>query len=134
MQKIELESSLTYDQGRDQRGFIADVAPSWRQVDTNIQDTLWSSNFLDSSFENGQYTNGTSLNGEFGYGFEFLQGDGLMTPISRFKISSNQSYEYQIGTRLGLGSNANFELSGIQRNNTSGTYSTAVRLNGGLNW
>ena len=53
VQKIELESSLAYDQGRDQRGFIAEVVPSWGQVDTNIQDTLWSSNILDSNFETG---------------------------------------------------------------------------------
>ena len=134
VQRVTISSSLNYDRNTDNQGFIVDVSPTWGYVDENIQDTLWSSDILDSNFENGQYSNGASLNSEFGYGFEFLQGDGLVTPISGFEISSNQDYEYLIGTRLGLGSNANFELSGIQSKNTSGSNSSTVRLEGRFNW
>ena len=105
---------MNYDRNTDHQGFIVDISPTWGYVDTNIQETLWSSNILDSNFETGQYSNGASLNSEFGYGFEILQGDGLITPISGFNISSNQDYEYLIGTQVEFGSNANFELSGIQ--------------------
>ena len=134
LQKATINSSLNYDRGSDNLGFIVDVSPKWGYVDVNIQDTLWSNNILDTNFENGQYSNGVSLVSEFGYGLNILSGDSVLTPFSGIEISENQSYEYLIGTRLGLGSNANFELSGIQRNNTSGTNSTAVRLNGSLNW
>ena len=134
VQRVTISSSLNYDRNTDNQGFIVDVSPTWGYVDENIQDTLWSRNILDSNFENGQYSNGASLNSEFGYGFEFLQGDGLVTPISGFEISSNQDYEYLIGTRLGLSSNANFELSGIQSKNTSGSNSSTVRLEGRFNW
>ena len=134
VQKIELESSLTYDHGRDQRGFIAEVAPSWGQVDASIQNTLWNSNSLDSDFEQGQYSKGTSLTSEFGYGFDILQGDSTLTPISGFEISSNQDYEYLLGTRLNLGSNAHFDLTGT-RNYTIDRYdSTKVSLEGTINW
>ena len=134
VQKIELESSLIFDRGRDQRGIIAEVAPSWGQVDSSIQNTLWNSNSLDLNFETGHYSNDASLNSEFGYGIEILQGDGLITPISGFEISSNQDYEYLIGTRLGLGANANFELSGIQSINSIGDIINKVRIKGGLSW
>ncbi len=134
VQKVEVKSSLSYDRGTDKRGIIVEVSPTWGYIDANIQDTLWSGDILDSNFENGQYSNGASLNSEFGYGFEFLQGDGLITPISGFEVSSNQDYEYLIGTRLGLGLNANFELSGIQSKNTSGSNSSTVRLEGRFNW
>ena len=134
VQRVTISSSLNYDRGSDNLGFIVDVSPKWGYVDANIQDTLWSNNILDTNFETGQYSNGVSLISEFGYGLNILSGDSVLTPFSGIEISENQSYEYLIGTRLGLGSNANFELSGIQRNNTSGTNSTAVRLNGSLNW
>ena len=134
IQKIDIESSLTYDHGRDQRGFIAEVAPSWGQIDASIQNTLWDSGSLDSDFEHGQYSNGTSLTSEFGYGFDIFQGNGTLTPISGIAISTNQDYEYLLGTRLGLGSNANFELSGRQEQSTTGTNSTKVQFEGSLNW
>ena len=134
VQRVTISSSLNYDRNTDNQGFIVDVSPTWGYVDSNIQDTLWSSDIIDSNFENGQYSNGASLNSEFSYGFEFLQGDGLVTPISGFEISSNQDYEYLIGTRLSLGSNANFELSGIQSKNSSGSNSSTVRLEGRFNW
>ena len=134
IQKIDIESSLTYDHGRDQRGFIAEVAPSWGQIDASIQNTLWDSSSLDSDFEHGRYSNGTSLTSEFGYGFDILQGNSTLTPISGFSISTNHDYEYLIGTRIGLGTNANFELAGRQEQNNTGTNSTKVQLEGRLNW
>ena len=82
----------------------------------------------------GQDSNGASLNSEFGYGFEILQGDGLITPISGFEVSNNLSHEYFIGTRLEFSSIANFELSGVQEHNTTNKNSTTVRLEGQLNW
>ena len=134
VQKIEIESSLTYDHGRDQRGFIAEVAPSWGQVDASIQNTLWNSNSLDSDFEHGQYSNGTSLTSEFGYGFDILQGDSTLTPISGFAISTNQDYEYLLGTRLNLGSNTQFSLTGSRNHNFDSNDSTKVSLEGTINW
>ena len=134
VQKIELESSLTYDQGRDQRGFIAEVAPSWGQVDASIQNTLWNSNSLDSDFEQGHYSNGTTLTSEFGYGFDILQGDSTLTPISGFAVSTNQDYEYLLGTRLNLGSNTQFSLTGSRNHNFDSNDSTTVSLEGTINW
>ena len=134
VQKIQLDSSLTYDLGSDQRGFIAKVAPSWGQVDGNIQNTIWSNNIPDSSFVSNQYANGTSLSSEFGYGLKILQGDGLITPIGGFEISNNHNHEYRLGTRVELWSNTHFELSGIQGKNSTGTNSTAIHLDGRLNW
>ncbi len=134
IQKIKIESSLTYDYGVDQRGLIAEVAPSWGQIDASIQNTLWDSNSLDSDFEHGRYSNGTSLTSELGYGFEILQGESTLTPISGFAVSTDQDYEYLLGTRLGLGPNTNIELLGIQEYNTAGNTTTSVHLNGKLNW
>ncbi len=134
VQRIKLDSTLTYDHGSNQHGFFAEAASFWVQSDANIQESLWNSNALDSSYESNQYSNGTSLSSEFGYGLEILSGEGILTPISGFEVSNNQGREFLIGTRLGLGSNANFELSGIQGKNTSGINSTRVRFKGSLTW
>ena len=134
VQKIEIDSSLIYDHGRDQRGLIAEVAPSWGQIDASIQNTLWDSSSLDSDFEHGRYSNGTSLTSEFGYGFDILQGDSTLTPISGFSISTNHDYEYLLGTRLNLGSNAHFDLTGTHNYSSDSNDSTKVSLEGRFNW
>ena len=134
VQKMELESSLIYDLGNDKRGILLEVAPKWSTADTDIQDVLWKSNPQDSNFDHHQYSNGISINSELGYGFSIFQGDGLITPISGFDVSTNQAHEYHIGTRLVLGPNTNFELSGVQRKNNIGNKSTAVRLDARMIW
>ena len=133
-QKVTISSSLNYDHSGDERGIIVEVTPSWGYVDTNIQNTLWRNNNLDSNFENNQYTNGTSLSGELGYGLDILDNKSVLTPFSGIEISDNNANQYLIGTRLGLGSNTNFELTGIQEQSITGSNSTKVRLEGRLNW
>ena len=134
VQKVTINSSLNYDRGTDNRGIIVEVSPTWGYIDANIRDTLWSNNILDTNFESGQYSNGASLNSEFGYGLSILSGDSVLTPFSGIEISDNQSYEYLIGARLGFGTNANFELSGIQSKNSIGDIINKVRFGGGLSW
>ncbi len=134
VQKVTINSSLSYDRGTDNRGIIVEVSPTWGYIDANIQDTLWSNNILDTNFETGQYSNGASLTSEFGYGFDILQGDSTLTPISGFAISTNQDYEYQLGTRLNLGSNAQFDLTGSRNHSIDSNDSTTVSLEGTINW
>ena len=134
IQKSIISSSLHYDHGADERGIIVEVSPSWGYIDANIQDTLWSDNILDSNFENANYSNGTSLSGEFSYGLGILDSNSVFTPFSGIEFSDNNKNQYLIGTRFGLGSNANFELAGIQEQSTTGTNSTKVQLEGRLNW
>ena len=133
-QKVTISSSLNYDHSGDERGIIVEVTPSWGYVDTNIQNTLWRNSNLDSNFENSLYTNGTLLSGEFGYGLDILDSNSVLTPFSGIEISNDNANQYLIGTRLGFGSNANFELSGIQEQSKPGSNSTKVRLEGRLNW
>ena len=132
--KMVVKSSLNYDLENDERGFILEIAPSWQQVDASIQDTIWNSNELNSSFERNHYFNGSSVSGELSYGLEILQRNGVLTPLSGFKISANQDYEYLVGTRLELGPNTNFKLSGIQGRDSVGKNSAKVQLEGRLNW
>ena len=133
-QKVTISSSLNYDHSGDERGIIVEVTPSWGYVDTNIQNTLWRNNNLDSNFENNQYTNGTSLSGEFGYGLDILDSNSVLTPFSGIEFSNDNANQYLIGTRLGLGPNTNFELTGIQEQSNTGPNSTKVRFEGRLNW
>ena len=134
IQKAIINSSLNYDRSSDTRGFIIEVTPTWGFVDENIQDTLWSNNILDSNFENGQFSNGISLSGEIGYGLNIFSGDSVLTPFSGIEFSDYNANQYLIGTRLGLGANANFELSGIQEQSTNWNESTKVRFEGRLHW
>ena len=132
--KMVVKSSLNYDLENDERGFILEIAPSWQQVDASIQDTIWNSNELDSSFERNHYFNGSSVSGELSYGLEILQRNGVLTPLSGFKVSANQDYEYLVGTRLELGPNTHFSMTGFQGYDSAGRNSAKVQLEGRLNW
>ncbi len=134
VQKIRLDSSFNYDLGNDQRGIMLEISPSWGQVDASIENTLWESNELDSTFERGRYSNGSSVSGELGYGLELLNDENILTPISGFEITNNQDYEYQLGTRLNLGSNTQFKLTGIRNYAINKHDSTKVLLEGRLSW
>ena len=134
IQQSIISSSLLYDNGADERGIIVEVSPSWGYIEANIQDTLWSDNILDSNFENANYSNGTSLSGEFSYGLGILDNNSVLTPFSGIEFSDNNKNQYLLGTRFGLGSNANFELAGRQEQSTTGINSTKVQFEGRLNW
>ena len=72
VQKIGLNSSLNYDQGHDERGILFEVSSSWGQTDTEIQDSLWTENSLNSANSSELYSNDTKLNTELGYGLNIL--------------------------------------------------------------
>ena len=134
IQKLGLDSSLTFDWGSDKRGWLMEITPAWGQTNANIQNSLWSRNILDANFESGQYTDGTSLNSEIGFGLEILQGNSIITPFGGFDYSDSQGTEYQVGTRMSLGTNAKLNLTGTQSTNSTKIITNKVRLEGSFSW
>ena len=134
IQKLGLDSSLTFDWASDKRGWLIDIAPTWGQTNANIQNSLWSRNVLAANFESGQYTDGTSLNSEIGFGLEILQGSSIITPFGGFDYSDTQGTEYQVGTRMSFGTNAKINLTGTQSINSTKIITNKVQLEGSFSW
>ena len=57
-----------------------------------------------------------------------------VTPFTGFDFSQYQNNEYLIGTRMNIGSIAQFDLTGIQSVSSTGQTSNKVRLEGNLSW
>ena len=134
IQKLGLDGSLSFDWASDKRGLIMEIAPTWGRTNVEVQNSLWSRNILDASFESGHYSDGISLTSEVGFGFEILQGQSVITPFGGYEYSDTQGNEYQIGTRMSFGSNAKLDISGTQRINAVGETSEKILLEGGLSW
>ena len=134
VQKIGLNSSLNYDQGHDERGILFEVSSSWGQTDTEIQDSFWTENNLNSANSSALYSSDTKINTELGYGLNILDNGSSLTPFTGFDFSQYQNNEYLIGTRMNIGSNAQFDLTGTQSVSSMGQTSNKVRLEGKLSW
>ena len=134
VQKIGLNSSVNYDLSGDKQGVLFEFKTSWGQTETGIQNSIWSGNSLNSFDRSGQYSDGTTLNTEIGYGLEIWDGSSLLTLYTGFNISQNQEQEYQIGTHMDIGSNVKWSLTGTQIISATESTVNKVRVEGSLNW
>ena len=134
IQKLGLDGSFSFDLNSNKRGLLLEFAPTWGHTNTNIQNSLWSRNILDANFESGQYTEGTSLRSEIGYGLEILHGHSVLTPFARYGFSDTQGTDYQVGTRMNVGPNAKLSISGTQNVSLIGELHNEGRLEGSIIW
>ena len=134
VQKIGLNSSVNYDFNGDKQGVQFELETFWGQSETEIQDSLWTESYIHSTNVIGSHGIGTRLNTELGYGLNVLDNDGTLTPFTGFEFSQHQGNEYFMGTRVKIGSSAQFDLTGIQSESSTGHTSNKVRLEGSLSW
>ena len=87
IQKMSVNGTLGYDYGNDNLGLTFAISPTWGQTLASAQNTLWSSSILDSNKEVGQYSDGTQVSSELGYGF-------TLGEESR-KLNLYSSYEFE---------------------------------------
>ncbi len=134
VQNIGLNSSMNYDYNDDKQGVLFELETSWGQTETEIQNSIWSGNSLNSYNSGGQYFDGIALDTEIGYGLEIWDRSSLLTPYAGFNISQNQDYEYRIGTLMNIGSNIKWRLTGSQVTNVTAHTVNKVHVEGNLNW
>ena len=134
IQKIAARSTLGYDSGHDDLGLTITISPKWGQTLASAQNTLWNSDILTNKNEIGQYTNGTQINSEVGYGFKLGDHSQTLTVYSGYEFDDQTEDELFLGSRVTFGSNFEFDLEGINELSTNGIESSKLQLNGRMNW
>ena len=93
---------------------------------TRLQRTssLWSRNILESVIEIGHYMDIVHVDTELGYGLNILGDTSRLTPFGGIGYSDDADNKYHVGTRLQLGSDLKFELTGTQETDALEVYIT----------
>ena len=134
IQKWSLFGTVKYDRGNDYLGTIMEISPSYGQMESSNSRSLWSSDILESVSETGQYMDGTKVDTELSYGLSILDDTSQLTPFGGIGYSDDTNNKYHVGTRLQLGSDLKFELTGTQETDTEGTLNQKIKLDGAFNW
>ena len=77
---------------------------------------------------------GVHVDTELGYGLSILGDTSRLTPFGSIGYSNDADYKYHLGTRLQLGSNLKFELTGTQETDAEATLNQKIKLDGAFNW
>ena len=134
VQKISASSTFGFDLGNDKLGTTLTLSPTWGQSSYDAQNNLWDSNILQDDSEMGQYTNGTQIDSEIGYGFAIGDNTGILTLYSGYEFDQQVDDELMVGTRVSIASNFDLDVEGSQEIGTEGSNPTKVQFNGRLSW
>ena len=134
IQKWSLLGSILYDQNSDSRGAMFEIFPSFGQMKSEGNHSLWSSDILESVSDSGQYMDGGRINTDLSYGFSILGDTSRITPFAGYGYSTDETNRFSLGAKLDLGSDVKFELTGLNETNLEGLDYQKIKLDGTLNW
>ena len=134
IQKMSLTGSLGYDYGNDALGLTFAISPTWGQTLASVQNTLWSSNILASDSEIGQYSDGTQISSEIGYGFTLGENSRKLNLYSGFEFDAESDDKLSLGSSVLIGSNLSLDIEGTRAINSQESQTTKYQLNGRLSW
>ena len=134
IQKMNLKGSLEYDYGSDDLGLTFALSPTWGQTQAEIQNSLWSSEILASNNEVGQYTEGTQISSEIGYGFALGEESRQLNLYSSYEFDASSDDELLLGTSLSIGSNLGLDFERTNKIGSPDSAARKYRFNARLSW
>ena len=100
IQKMSVKGSIEFDYGNDDLGLTFALSPTWGQTQAEAQNSLWSSEILASSKEVGQYTEGTQISSEIGYGFTLGEESRKLNLYSGYEFDAQSDDELLFGSSI----------------------------------
>ena len=134
IQKISVKGSLEFDYGSDDLGLTFALSPTWGQTQTEIQNSLWSNEILASSNEVGQYTEGTQISSEIGYGFTLGDESRQFNLYSGYEFDASSDDELLLGTSVSIGSNLSLDFKQTNKIGSSDSTVRKYQFNARLSW
>ena len=77
---------------------------------------------------------GLQIKTEYSYGFNLLDGIGILTPFSAMDYRSTDYITYNIGNRIEFGSNTNFEIKGTHEVRDTDSTNNKLQFIGAVYW
>ena len=134
IQKMSITGSLGYDYGNDNLGLTFGISPTWGQTQASVQNSIWSSSILASDQEVGQYSDGTQVSSELGYGFTLGEESRKLNLYSNYEFDAESNDQLSLGSSISIGSHLSFDIEGTRAINTQESEATKYQLNGRLTW
>ena len=134
IQKMSLQGLVEYDYGHDNLGLTFALAPAWGQTVATVQNSLWSTQILASSKEVGQYTEGTQISTEIGYGFVLGEDSRKLNLVSGYEFDAQTDDELLFRASLSIGSNLGLDFERINKVGTPDSAARKYQFNIHLNW
>ena len=134
IQKMSMKGSVEYDYGRDELGLTFALSPTWGQTQAAVQNSLWSSEILANSNEVGQYTNGTQVSTEIGYGFALGDESRKLNLYSNYEFDAETDDELLLGTSLSIGSKLGLDFEQTNKIGSSESAARKYQFNARLSW
>ena len=134
IQKMSLQGLVEYDYGRDDLGLTFALSPTWGQTVATVQNSLWSTQILASSKEVGQYTEGTQISTEIGYGFVLGEDSRKLNLVSGYEFDAQTDDELLFRANLSIGSNLELDFERINKVGTPDSAARKYQFNIHLNW
>ena len=130
----KLQSSLAFDSNSDELGLTIDMLATWGASLTHEPESMWERNIFaqDSSdqFANAQ----ARVSTEFGYGFEILDRNAILTPYNKFDWSDNDQQTIEFGSRVAVGSGMSFDVTGSREYSADYETSHQIKFSGSFGW
>ena len=134
IQKMSVNGTLGYDYGKDALGLTFAISPTWGQTLASVQNTLWSSSIVASGKEVGQYSDGTQVSSELGYGFALGDDISKLNLYSGYEFDASSDDELLFGTSISIGSSIGFDLERTNKIGTPDSEITKYQINGRISW
>ena len=125
---------LKYDSENNDKGLLFKVSRSWGDSLDAQDNQFWPNNLTplgETEFpkrsENRFYT-------EAGFGFELLDGLGMLTPFGNIEYNDDGSDKFSIGSRFSTLSNLNLELIGTRKFDNQNGLDQRIELKSRVQW
>ena len=110
------------------------LIPYWQISQSPEQVEFWESELLTAGFDNEHAPKATQVSAEFGYGFHFADGQGILTPFSGLEASELKNTKRYMGMRVSIGEKLRLEIEGTDVEESNGHDNQNLQLNGSYNW
>ena len=130
----DVEGAFKFDHGHDELGLLLELTPYWQIADNPEQGEFWESELLKAGIDNNHSPKATQVSAEFGYGLNFAEGQGILTPFSGFEASELSNSKRFMGMRVAIGDKLRLEVEGTDVEESSGNDKQNLQLNGSYNW
>ncbi len=95
---------------------------------------MWSNSILASDKEVGQYSDGTQVSSELGYGFTLGEETRKLNLYSGYEFDAESDDQLMLGSSISIGSHLSLNLEGTRAINSQESQATKYQLNGRLSW
>ena len=129
-----MQSSLAFDSNSDELGLTIDMLATWGASLTHEPDSMWERNIFSQDSSDQFVDSQVKVSTELGYGFEILGRHAILTPYNKFDWSDTNQQTIEFGSRIAVGSEINFALTGSRDYSANNEPSHQVKFSGSLGW